>query len=375
MRSGDATTGRQKTGLYVLIVLAAVLMALSVVLIVGFPQEDYVRPSSASGETFSQVNGFDCDLNEARKLYPLGNGLLKLGRDMVSYVDYEGNEKFSESIVMETPACHIGGEYALIMDLTGTSFALINTDGVVYKEQTPYTIDYGNVSDQGYAAVLFDKPGLKGVVRFLAPDGSRLFEWESVESGFIVSARISGEINRADAVVYNTDGAQPYPIMRRFSLNGESVAQFYPETDEILTSIIYNTSDEPVLFGGSSIIKPGNNGFEIRFNKIYAAAETQYGIIFIARRDIDDTPMMYKLSDDGTLGTGILMSEEITGLTVNSENAAAGLGNTVLYIDIKQMRILSGISVEASLIRIGFNAAGDKLVVVSTEGIKSYKVK
>lgn len=374
MRSRNRSSGRNMTGVYVLIVMAVIFMALSVALIIGFPEDDYVRPSSASEEDFSRTNGFACDLSEAKKLYPLGNGLLKLGRERVSYLDLDGNEVFGETIDMTSPVCHVNRSYALIADTEGTTFVLLSTDGLIFQDQVPYTIDYGNVSSEGFVAVIYDNPGTKGTARFYDPDGQMLFEWESVESGYIVSAGVSPSSDRVDASVYNTDSAQPYPILKRFSPAGEAVAQFFPETEEILPRIVYDTSGGPVLCGAGGIIKAGEDGFNLDFSRVFAAESSEYGIIIVARKETGDIPKLYILSDKGGLSEGIIMSEEITCVSVQGDHAAVGLANSVVYADIKQMKQISVLPVDSPVIRTGFDPEGNKLIVVSSEGVSVYKV-
>ena len=69
---------KTKTGLIILVLLAVILMVASIILVIRFPEEDLWNDQTESDINNPATSGFLCDAVEAQKLYPLGNGLVKI---------------------------------------------------------------------------------------------------------------------------------------------------------------------------------------------------------------------------------------------------------------------------------------------------------
>lgn len=375
MDSSDRHSGKRRTGLFILILLALVLMILSVVLISGLPEEYSLKPSNSTSGSELKVQHISCDMTEARKIYPFGNGLLKISNYNISYVDLNGNEKFGETVDMETPACDINGDYALVLDTDGTSFMLLSSEKILYSAQATGTIDFGSVNKDGYVAIVYDKPAIKGAARFLKPDGTEIFEWESVESGFIVVAHVSEKLDAIDILTYNTDGVDAFPIYKSFDFAGNAKSQNFLETDDIVSLVLYDDKDNVILCGSSYIFLSGKEKqFHKDFNNIYLASSAQSGLLVVAKEASTDTPMLYAVDLDGKTSQGILLSEEVVSLNRKQNIAVVGYGPSIVCVDLKTMEVIKRVSFNSTVIRAAINSNGDKAIIVTGEGVFSYSI-
>ncbi len=366
----------QRAGIYILILLSVVLMVLAVALIAGFPKDGYGGNSAADSGGSGSLQSYSCDASESARLYPLGNGLVKVGKDRISCLDLKGNEKFGEPVTMEVPVCVTSGNYALVTDAGGTSFVLLDPDGILYRSTADSTIDCGTVNPDGYAVIVCDKAGFKGVAMVLAPNGSEVFSWESAESGYILSAAVSPDSRSVDVSIYNTDSAQPYPVLKRFSITGEAVAQFTPDTDQMLPVLLYCDND-PVMCGTGDIIgfSAQQQRYHTQFYRIYAAAALGENVLAVAKAKAGDTPMLYRISPDGTRSEGILLSEEVSSIAAQGNTAAVSYGTSVVCVDVSRMNVISRVSLNSTILRVALAQSGRQLIAVAGDGVAHFLVK
>lgn len=349
-------------------------MTASIILALRFPDETAWGNTSEVDINSPSQSGFACDAVEAQKLYPFDNGLIKISTDRVSYLDLKGSEVFGEVISMESPFCTMSGKYALVGDTNGVQYLTMNSGSVIYKANAKGTIDYGSINKDGYAALIMDEAGVKGVTQILKPDGSAVFTWKSAESGYILSAQINPESALVDVLLVNTDSANVKPMMKRFGINGEAKGQFIPKINELLPILLYDKDNDPVSCGASSLIcfDGTNEKYRMSFSKIYHVTPSDYGILLTAKKESGDIPALYRISADGTLSEGIPLSESTTGIAVNGSKAAVGSGNVVVCVSLDKMKETSRKTVSASTIRVGFSSASGQVIVVARDGVSTF---
>jgi hypothetical protein len=363
----------QKLGLMALIILSLIAIVLSVVWVIRFPDgEDHSYSGVKSNGDLSWV-GFDCDLAEALLLYPLGNGVLRVSRYRISYLDINGNELFGESVELGTPICRVNGNQAVVADTQGAFYMTLTPNGKLFSANAPNTIDYAAISHGGYTVLLMDESNMKGVARISDPAGNGLFTWKSAESGYILSAEISPDSAYVDLSILNTDSAGIQPIFRRFSIRGESITQIIPPYEEIYPIILYDQEQSPVLCGQTSLlaIQGSQEKYSHQFDRIYTAASSEHGIVLVARESEYDIPFLIMIKSDGTLSDKILLSEEITPISVSNSVAAVGSGNEVVIVSLLDFQEKARIPVTAPAMRLGFSMAGNRITAVTRDGVRS----
>lgn len=368
---------KNRAGLISLVLLAVILMAASITLALRFPEEDIWKKTSEIDINNPAQSGFLCDAVEAQKLYPFGNGLVKLSHDRISYLDLKGIEVFGDTVSMEAPFCRISSNKALIGDSSGVQYLVMDTSRILYKANAKETIDYGSINSEGYVVIVTDEPGLKGVMKILKPDGTGIYSWQSAESGYILSAQINPDSSMVDVSVVNTDGTKVQPMLKRFGIEGEAEGQFIPQINELLPILIYDSEMDPVICGASRIIcfDGLKEKYNIDFSKIYTAAASDYGILVIARKLANDKPMLYLIKDDGTMSSGIVLSDEVTPIVVKDSKAVVGTGNSVVCVSLDKMKEISRTMMSATIIRVGFSSGSNQIIVVARDGVTTFASK
>lgn len=365
---------RHKTGLIFLVLLAVVLMVASVVLVLRFPEEDLWNSQAESNINNPASSGFQCDAVEAQKLYPLGNGLVKISDERVSYLDLQGNEIFGTAVEMEAPFCTISSDRALVGDTNGFQYLVLNTERLLYQGTAKAAIDFGSINKEGYVALVMDEAGFKGVASIFDPDGTALFSWQSAESGYILSAQVEPDSFIVDVALVNTDGSDIKPMLKRFGIKGDAQGQFIPQVSTLLPTLLYDIDGDPVGCGVADLVsyEGTNEKYHIEFSKIYAAASTDYGILVIARKMIGDVPALFLVRNDGSVSDGITLSEDVTPIAVKGSLAAVGSGNSIVCINIEKMKEKSRTPVSASSIRVGFADSSNQIIVVARDGVTAF---
>lgn len=362
---------KNRTGLITLVCLAVILMIASVVLALRFPKEDGWASTSEPDINNPTKTGFACDTIEAQKLYPFANGLVKVNKDRVSFLDLKGNEIFGEVIDMDAPFCTISSKRAFIGDSNGFQYIVIDSSKVLYKSTIKGTIDYASINEDGYVAIVADEPGVKGVVKILNPEGDGLFTWQSAESGYILSSKINPTSNRVDISLSNTDGARVSPILKSFGIDGAAKGQFISQTNDLLPIILYDNDKDVVMCGSSRIIAFDGikEKYSISFLKIYTVVSSDYGILLIAKTQNSDKPMFYVLDSKGATSPGIELSDEVSEIAVKGSVAAIGSGNTIIGVSINNKKVISRNPISASPIRIAFSSTSNQLIIVARDGV------
>ncbi|MHB1483226.1 MAG: DUF5711 family protein [Saccharofermentanales bacterium] len=365
---------KNKAGLISLVLLAVILMAASITLALRFPEENIWENSSEIDINNPAQSGFLCDAVEAQKLYPFGNGLIKLNHDRISYLDLKGVEVFGEAVSMEAPFCRISSGKAFVGDSNGVQYLAMDTSKIIYKANAKDTINYGSINEDGYAAIIMDEPGLKGLMRILKPDGTGIYSWQSAESGYILSAQVNPDSTGVDVSVVNTDGTKVVPMLKRFGIQGDAKGQFIPQINELLPILLYDADMNPVICGASKIFcfDESKEKFQFSFSKIYTAASSDYGILLIARKLANDIPMLYLIKKDGTVSEGIALSDEVTSIAVKDSKAAIGSGNNVVCVSLNKMTEISRKLMSATVIRVGFSTGSNQVVVVARDGVTTF---
>lgn len=370
---------KKSPGLYILITFAVIFMVLAVIIVILFPETTPAKPENTEQNANNMfVQGFEGDMTDALRLFPMDKYLLKIDKDQVSCLDYSGKEVYSFPTEFQSPMCYVAGEYALIFDTAGTLYALVNSKGLVYSDNAKYTIDYGNVDIHGYASIIFDKPDTKGTAVFLDPKGEILFEWESQKSGFILSTLIMSEKDRIYASTYNTDGFETYTLIRSFTLGGDIKSQLKPDSHDLLPGIIQDMDGNIVLYGLYEFIYGEPSLPPVKFNRIIGATPYKNGILVIGKMEENDIYSLYSLKKDDVennniSGEGYPLIEDLKSFSIKGDYLSIVGENRVLILDLKEKKVISELSPESDIVRGDFSSTEGLYVVVSGEGVSVYR--
>ena len=144
----------------------------------------------------------------------------------------------------------------------------------------------------------------------------------------------------------------------------------------MLPVILYRAND-PVLCGSSEIIAFHEEeiAYQKSFFRIYTATSAGEDLLVVAIQAAGDSAMLYRIASDGTVSDGILLSEEVTPIAVDGEIALIGSGTSVVCIDIRTMKVLSRIAMNATVVRVGLAQSGTLAIAVAGDGVVHYLIK
>ncbi len=377
MDSRNRDKRRSKKGLTLLVILAVTVMAISIVLVINFQSDDLWFNFEDEDVNNPKQSGFAASPVEAQTLYPFGNGILKASKSRIAVLDIDGNEIFGEAVSMEAPLCFVNNNKAIIIDSGSVVYVTVDTNRSIKSSNASGTLDFGYIGNDGHLVLLTDEPGVKGVAQVLDYSRQGLFTWKSAQSGYILSGSLTPDSTYVDFCIANTDGSGIQPVLRRFNLAGEAVAQFIPDSNELMPIILYDANNDPVIIGQTTMIAFGDSKekYNLRFNRIYTANATDNGILVVAREKANDIPGLFLVSSNGTYEKIVTLSEEVTPIAVKGNYAAIGFGNTVVCISIDKGEEISRNSLSASALRVGFFENSNNIMVVARDGVTSFPVR
>lgn len=366
------------SGLTVLIGLAVLIILVSAVILIAYNFEDPEEVDSKNRLPELAEAGFRAEPVISRMLYPMGDGLLKVGRNRISILDLEGKEVTGQTVDMTNPICHVSGNRAVIADTESAFLMIIDDKRNFITVDLPSPAQFVFINREGYVLYIFEEEGTKGIARFLTHEGNTVFTWKSILSGYIVSGAVSPDSLYVDLNIINTDGAIIQPLLRRFGSDGEQISQYLPDLHEIFPIILYDNSGDPVICGKSGIVAfgQGREKYSIIFDEIYTAQYSEYGILTVARKTRNDIPNLYMIDFDGDIHQMATIPQEPTEIAVNGIYAAVGYGNTVIgFLLGDNPHEISRNNVNASVLRVGFSQNSEMIITVAMDGVTIFPIK
>lgn len=369
------TLGRRTRSLFYLSILAFVLMLF--VFFWVLMQSRRSTPRTDMDRLRTELNlGFRLNGAEAESIYPFGaKTLIRLNSGQISLLNSEGKEQMTMAMDCENPQLVQAYGYALVFDLGGKKFYLLNKQGLIYEGSTNEAIGYANVSKNGHVALVMNQANTRGVLRVLDPEGIHLFDYEIRErknSGYILSVRFSDDGQYIDASMLNTDGVEPFPIITRIDLMTAKVSEVYLcDTNEALSILALGAQGRLIAAGNRSVYRLVGEQMSLwmNFADIKEVVPSATGICLLAADSVKgEAHLVYQNYNDdlGDLSLGEMKSVAVGVsphlLQVAGEYALVA-DNTVCY-KVK----LSDLSFEkkdfgSEIVRLGLEPNGQGTVV------------
>ena len=141
--------GNPIKGLTIAVFVFAVMLILSVILIFIVSRKINSMEGADSQIKLAAQGGFSCEYSEAQKLYPYGEGVVKVTNERIAYLTLSGTEIYNVAVSYSNPQCYIYGDYVAVFDLNGYSFTLMNRDKALYTTPTKNQIKALAISMDG----------------------------------------------------------------------------------------------------------------------------------------------------------------------------------------------------------------------------------
>ena len=181
------------------VAVMAVLVVLAVVLI----RNSGSLTISGVKELFSQIkrsnptDEFFFDSDNGAVFADLNGSFLAASTSGVQLFDDEGEEIFSETLLLSDPAVSSAGEYAAVYDISGTYLSVFDSKGKIWSIISENEIISASVDINGRLALCTDESGYRGSVTVYNSSGTALYKWYSA-SGFVLDAEM---INKTEFIV------------------------------------------------------------------------------------------------------------------------------------------------------------------------------
>ena len=361
--------------LTIVICALAGILVVSIVLIFVVSQRLNSLTGADKQIKLSGQSGFSCEYSEAQKLYPFSEGVLKVTGERISYLTISGNDIYTSSISYQNPQCVAFGDYAVVFDLDGYAFTLVDKEKVLYGKPTENKIKSVSVSSNGTVAIITDSPTSYGILLLYDVNGTALSQWSSYNSGYPIACAFNDDSTLLAVSTLNTNGAVVVPYVRVFTLTSGD------KGTEVADNAIYTTEDN-VMF--SSIFFLGEKIYCFTSNSIYQIQGTE-----ISKLNFDFSAInfvtkvgdkLYIVYSDGVSqlnklaiidgGNAVLYNSDIgsdvNAVCTNGDLYAISIDKRIFIY--KGSTLIEDISVDEDVLRMNF-ISGDKLCVVSSGGV------
>ncbi len=362
--------------------LTIVVMVLAVILLLSLVLIFYVSgkiDSMSNADTqikLSAQGGFNCEYSEAQKLYPFGEGVLKVTNERIAYLTLSGNDIYSASVSYQNPQCVTFGEYAVVFDLDGYSFTMLTADNVLYSKPTVNQIKAVNVSSKGIAAVITNSPDSYGQVLLFDQNGSAISEWSSYNSGYPLSCAFNDDSTILAVSTLNTNGALVVPYIRQFSLTygekGIEVADraVYSTEDSVIFASLFFVGEKLYCFTSDSIYQVSGDQIQ-QLNFDFAVVGRILKVknnLFVTYSDgVSQMNKLAVINESNTVLYNSSIGSEINAVCTNGSLYAISVNKRV-FIYNASGTVINDFSVDEDILRMNF-ISGDKLCIVSTSGV------
>ena len=375
-KDGSLSQNVIRRGLTVAVMIFATLLIVSIALIFVVSKKIDSMSGADAQIKLSAQGGFTCEYSEAQKLYPYGDGVIKVTSERIAYLNLSGTEIFSQTVSYQNPQCVTFGDLVAVFDRDGYNFTVLDQDGVWYSKPTTNPIKAVQMSDDGFIAVISGNSDSFGDVTLYDKSGNQIAVWTSYNSGFPVCCAFNSDSTRLAVSTINTSGAVIVPLVRVFSIT-KTIKGYEVEDDAV-----YST-DDSVIF--SSVCYIGKKLCCFTSNSLYEVKDDS-----LSRMNFDFSAIGYVKRVGNNLF--VTYSDGISQLNklaiINSSDAViynsnigsnincVAQGNGYYAINVDRRVFIyntSGVitkdySVDEDIIRMNF-LSGNKLCVVSTGGV------
>ena len=182
----------------------------------------YGTVEKAGGETVYRY-----DASPSNRFAVLGDHLVVLSSTALRILDESGEEVWSTTVKMESPALASGGGRAVAYDVGGTELYVVDATGplltLTAQETEPFIA--ATLNSKGYLAVTAEKQNYKGCVSVYDKDLSRvIFEFKSSRR-FVVDACVTNDADSVAAVTLGQENSVFVSNVVLYDLTGSAARE------------------------------------------------------------------------------------------------------------------------------------------------------
>lgn len=377
-KKGEKTYSQDaiRKGLTIAVTIFAVLLIVSIALIFVVSKKIESMAGADAQIKLSAQGGFTCEYSEAQKLYPYGDGVIKVTSERIAYLNLSGSEIFSQTISYQNPQCVTFGDYVAVFDRDGYNFTVLDQNGVWYSKPTANPVKSVQMSDDGFIAVICGSSESFGDVGVYDKSGNEIATWTSYNSGFPICCAFNADSTLLAVSTINTSGAVIVPFVRVFSINhtnkGYEVSDYavYTTEDNVMFASLCYVGQKLCCFTSNALYEVKDDTLS-QMNYDFSAigfVKNVNGNLFVTYADgISQLNKLAVINSHDTIIYNSSIGSTIVCVAQNDSLYAISVDKRVFIYNTSGV-IISDFSVDEDIIRMNF-ISGNKLCVVSTGGV------
>ena len=377
-KKGEKTYSQDaiRKGLTIAVTIFAVLLIVSIALIFVVSKKIESMAGADAQIKLSAQGGFTCEYSEAQKLYPYGDGVIKVTSERIAYLNLSGSEIFSQTISYQNPQCVTFGDYVAVFDRDGYNFTVLDQNGVWFSKPTANPVKSVQMSDDGFIAVICGSSESFGDVGVYDKSGNEIATWTSYNSGFPICCAFNADSTLLAVSTINTSGAVIVPFVRVFSINhtnkGYEVSDYavYTTEDNVMFASICYVGQKLCCFTSNALYEVKDDTLS-QMNYDFSAigfVKNVNGNLFVTYADgISQLNKLAVINSHDTIIYNSNIGSTIVCVAQNDNLYAISVDKRVFIYNTSGV-IINDFSVDEDIIRMNF-ISGNKLCVVSTGGV------
>lgn len=343
--------------------------------------------SASKGSEYSlginSVAGFDCDYSEAQRLYPFGDGLMKVTATRAAYISLSGNEIYSLDFSMENPICQNNEKFIFVFDQEGYSCALFDDNAAIYQKHLSGKITYAAISSRGDAAVIMEQKDTNGSVIILNSAGDQIAQWNSVESGYPVSLSFSENGSILSIALVDVDGSQMQPNLKQIFIPVISAndspydLSFYsPDVSLVMPAIAYIGQDKLVWAGISKLFMLSDSTLtemSPQYANIIALFTVGNGSGVFYSNGIGQEICYEFIGESFIRGNAIVLGNQLKAYSTMDNYLLVAVDDKLILLDVKKGEIVKTLIIDEEIIRLRLTEK-DKAILVTSSGVRAINI-
>lgn len=365
-----------RKGLTIAVTIFGALLIVSIVMIFVVSKKIDSMSGADAQIKLSAQGGFTCEYSEAQKLYPFGDGVVKVTSDRIAYLTLSGTEVFSQTVSYQNPQCVTFGEYVAVFDRDGYNFTVLDQYGIWYSKPTANPVKSVQMSSDGFIAVICGSSESFGEVGLYDKDGNELAVWTSYNSGFPICCAFNANSSLLAVSTINTSGAVIVPYVRVFAINksdkGYEVTDHavYTTDDNVIFASVCYVGDKLCCFTSNALYEVRDNTLtqmNFDFSAIGYVKKVGNNLFVTYADGISQLNKLAIINQNDIVIYNYSIGSNIVCVAQTEKLYAISVDRRVFIYNTSGI-ITADYSVDEDIIRMNF-ISGDKLCVVSTGGV------
>ncbi|MBR4948248.1 MAG: hypothetical protein IKZ29_06815 [Clostridiales bacterium] len=365
-----------RKGLTIAVTIFGAILIVSIVMIFVVSKKIDSMTGADAQIKLSAQGGFTCEYSEAQKLYPFGDGVVKVTSDRIAYLTLSGTEVFSQTVSYQNPQCVTFGNYVAVFDRDGYNFTVLDQYGIWYSKPTSNPVKSVQMSSDGFIAVICGSDESYGEVGLYDKEGNELAVWTSYNSGFPICCAFNANSSLLAVSTINTSGAVIVPYVRVFAINksdkGYEVTDHavYTTDDNVIFASICYVGDKLCCFTSNALYEVRDNTLSqmnFDFSAIGYVKKVGNNLFITYADGISQLNKLAIINQNDSVIYNYSIGSNIVCVAQTEKLYAISVDRRVFIYNTSGI-ITADFSVDEDIIRMNF-ISGDKLCVVSTGGV------